>query len=191
MGLVGDSAGGCLAALLALGGDHFTSEYRGDAYANTQSDVKVVIGFYGIYDMLAQWQHDVLAQSKRENLAERNSDRIVRPPDNITQAFLGVAPEQNHARYLESSPISYITMGRTGDRPPPRFLIISGDRDTLVDAQSQSDAFSAALTQAGFVAQRIVVPGAGHFWVSDPLIGRHSFPAIATPKVLRFLENYL
>ena len=191
IGLVGDSAGGCLAALLALGGDRFTSKYRDDAYATTPIDVKVVIGFYGIYDMVAQWQHDVLAQSRREDLSERNSDRIVRPPDNITQAFLGVAPEQNRARYLESSPISYVTAGRAGDRPPPRFLIISGDRDTLVDAQSQSDAFSAALTQAGFVARRIVVPGAGHFWVSDPLIGRHSFSAIAAPQILRFLKNYL
>jgi acetyl esterase/lipase len=191
IGLVGDSAGACLAALLALGGDRFTTQYRDDAYATTQIDVKVVIGFYGIYDMLAQWHHDFQAQSKREDLAERNSDRIVRPPDNITQAFLGVAPGQNRARYLESSPISYAAAVQTGDRSPPRFLIITGDRDSLVDAQSQSDAFSASLTQAGFVAKRIVVPGAGHFWVSDPLIGRDSFPAIAAPQVLRFLENYL
>jgi acetyl esterase/lipase len=124
-------------------------------------------------------------------LAERNSDRIVRPPDNITQAFLGVAPGQNRARYLESSPISYAGVDRSGDRSPPRFLIITGDRDPLVDAESQSDAFLASLTQAGLGAKRVAVPGAGHFWVSDPLIGRHSFPAIAAPQVLRFLENYL
>jgi len=191
IGLVGDSAGACLAALLALGGDHFTSQYRDDPYATTQIDVKVVIGFYGIYDMPAQWRHDFQAQSKREDLAERNGDRIVRPPDNITQAFLGVAPGQDRARYLESSPISYAALDRSGDRSPPRFLIITGDRDPLVDAESQSDAFLASLTQAGFVAKRVAVPGAGHFWVSDPLIGRHSFPAIAAPQVLRFLENYL
>jgi len=191
VGLVGDSAGACLAALLALAGDHFTSRYRDDAYAAIPIDVKVVVGFYGIYDMLAQWHYDVLAQSNREDLAERNNDRIVRPPDNITQAFLGVAPVQNRARYLQSSPISYATADRNGGRSSPRFLIVTGDRDPLVNAESQSDAFSAALNQAGFIAKRVVVAGAGHFWVSDSLIGRHSFPAIVAPRVLRFLDNYL
>jgi acetyl esterase/lipase len=191
LGLVGDSAGACLAALLALAGDRFTSQYRDDAYATTSIDAKVVVGFYGIYDLLAQWHHDVLAQSKREDLAAGNNDRIVRPPDNITQAFLGVAPGQNRASYLESSPISYATADRNSDRPRPHFLLVTGDRDPLVDAESQSGAFSASLTQAGFVAERVVIAGAGHFWVSDPLIGRRSFPAKAAPQVLRFLENSL
>jgi acetyl esterase/lipase len=191
IGLIGDSAGACLAALLGLAGDHFTSHYRYDAHANTPIDVKVVVGFYGIYDMLAQWHHDVLAQSRREDLAEENNDRIARPPDNITQAFLGVAPGQNRARYLESSPIRYATADRNSDLSRPRFLIVTGDRDPLVDAESQSDAFLVSLRRAGFVARRVILAGAGHFWVSDPLIGSRSFPAIVAPQVLRFLRNSL
>ncbi|HEY1748128.1 MAG TPA: alpha/beta hydrolase [Xanthobacteraceae bacterium] len=191
VGLVGDSAGGYFAALLALAGDRFTSRYRDDAYAATPIDVKVVIGFYGIYDLLAQWRHDVRAQSKREDLAESNNDRIVRPPDNITQAFLGAAPEPGGTRYIEASPISYVAPARKGGPELPRFLLITGDRDPLVDARSQSDAFAASLTQAGFVAERVGIAGAGHFWVSDPFGGRRSFPAMAAPQLLRFLEKFL
>jgi acetyl esterase/lipase len=191
VGLVGDSAGGYFAALLALAGDRFTSRYRDDAYAATPIDVNVVVGFYGIYDLLAQWRHDVVAQSKREDLAERNSDRIVRPPDNITQAFLGAAPEPGGARYIEASPISHIVAARDSNSKLPRFLLITGDLDPLVDARSQSDAFAASLTQAGFIAERMGIAGAGHFWVSDPLVGRRSFPAMAAPQVLLFLEKFL
>src|SRR5579872_6020950 len=58
IGLVGDSAGAYLAALLALAGDHFTSQYRDDPNAAIPIGVKAVVGFYGIYDLLAQWRHD-------------------------------------------------------------------------------------------------------------------------------------
>ena len=52
--LMGDSAGGYLAALLALAGDQLTSAYGDDPYAAKPINVKAVVGFYGIYDMLAQ-----------------------------------------------------------------------------------------------------------------------------------------
>ena len=74
IGVMGDSAGGYLAAILALAGDQFTSAYRDDPNAGTPVNVKAVVGFYGIYDMLAQWKHDMLAQRKREMLAQRNHD---------------------------------------------------------------------------------------------------------------------
>ena len=58
VGLMGDSAGGQLAALLALAADRFTEGHGDDANAATPIDVKAVVGFYGIYDLLAQWNHD-------------------------------------------------------------------------------------------------------------------------------------
>ena len=58
--LMGDSAGGHLAALLALAADRFTAAHGDDANATIPVDVKAVVGFYGIYDMLAQWNHDTL-----------------------------------------------------------------------------------------------------------------------------------
>jgi hypothetical protein len=36
------------------------------------------------------------------------------------------------------------------------------------------------------------VPGAGHFWASDPFEGEPgSYGAIAAPRILRFLEGAL
>ena len=188
IGVMGDSAGGYLAAMLALAGGQFTSAYRDDPNAGTPIDVKAVVGFYGIYDMLAQWKHDMLAQRKREMLAQRNHDLISRPNDNITEKFLGVSPMQTARIYRESSPVSYATI----DRNQVRFLLIHGSRDDLVDPPSQTGAFFAALTQAGFFVRRIIVPGAGHFWASDPFENQpRSYGAMVAPRLLRFLEDTL
>src|SRR5262252_108192 len=52
IGLIGDSAGAHLSALVALAGEepHFASEYRGDPHAAVSSRVKALVGFYGVYD---------------------------------------------------------------------------------------------------------------------------------------------
>src|SRR6266446_2015194 len=63
-------------------------------------NVKAVIGFYGAYDMLAQWQHD----------------QIARPHDQITEKYLGVSPMQNRRAYFDSSPMSYATTDRNRAR---------------------------------------------------------------------------
>ena len=188
IGLIGDSAGGYFAAMVALAGDQFNSAYRDDPNAGTPINVKAVIGFYGIYDMLAQWKHDTLAQQKHEMLAQRNHDLISRPGDNITEKFLGVSPMQSRRIYLESSPISYATV----DRNRVRFLLIHGSRDGLVDPPSQSGAFFAALTRAGFLVRRVSIPGAGHFWASDPFENQpRGYGAMVAPQLLRFLEDSL
>jgi len=188
IGLIGDSAGGYFAAMVALAGDQFNSAYRDDPNADTPINVKAVIGFYGIYDMLAQWKHDTLAQQKHEMLAQRNHDLISRPGDNITEKFLGVSPMQTERIYRESSPINYATV----DRNRVRFLLIHGSRDDLVDPLSQSDAFLAALTQAGFFVRGIIIPGAGHFWASEPFESQPpSYGAMVAPQLLRFLGGSL
>ena len=53
IGVMGDSAGAHLAALVALAGDEpqFSAEYRNDPHAATPANVKAVVGFYGVYDM--------------------------------------------------------------------------------------------------------------------------------------------
>ena len=66
IGLIGDSAGAHLSALTALAGEEplYSSEYRSDPNATVSSKVKAVVGFYGVYDMLAQYQHDLLARPR-------------------------------------------------------------------------------------------------------------------------------
>jgi len=172
IGLIGDSAGAHLAALTALAGDQFSSAYRGDANAAVPATVKCVIGFYGIYDMYAQWMHDL----------------IVRPSDNIVEKFLGAAPMQNRRVYFDASPISYATV----DHNQIHFLLIHGTEDNIVDAAMQSGAFFTALIQAGSFVRRIVIPGAGHSWARDPFESEpRSYAAQTIPQMMRFLESSL
>jgi acetyl esterase/lipase len=172
IGLVGDSAGAHLTSLLAVAGDQFNAAYPDDANAAVATDVKAVVGFYGVYDMQAQWTHDL----------------TFRPNDNIVQKFLGASPTQNRRIYFDASPISYATL----DRNRVRFLLIHGTNDDIVDAPSQSGAFLTALTQAGFFVRRIVIPGAGHFWASDPFESEpRSYAAQTVSQMMRFLESSL
>jgi acetyl esterase/lipase len=171
IGLIGDSAGAHLAALVALAGDEplFSSEYRNDPHASTPAGVKVVIGFYGAYDMQAQWEHD----------------QISRPRDQITEKLLGGPPMVNRKTFFEASPLSDATV----DKNSVRFLLIYGREDDIVDPATQSEKFLTALKQAGFFARTIVVPGAGHFWSVDPVEEPGSFGAYAGPRMLRFLAG--
>jgi acetyl esterase/lipase len=170
--LIGDSAGAHLSALVALAGDEptYSSAYRNDPVSSVSPAVKAVVGFYGVYDMLRQWEHD----------------QIARPRDQITEKFIGATPMVNRKIFFESSPISYATV----DKNAPRFLLVYGTHDDIVDSATQSEPFLNALKQAQFVARAVVVAGGGHFWVTDP-IEPGSFGAYAAPKVLLFLKAWL
>jgi len=172
IGLMGDSAGAHLAALVALAPDQFAAEYRDDPNSAVSANVKAVVGFYGVYDMLAQWRHD----------------QIARPRDQIAEKFLGASPMQNRRVYFDSSPMSYATIDRNG----ARFLLIHGTADDIVDPATQSQAFQNALNQAGIYVRRFVIPGAGHFWSGDPFEGEiGGYGATAAPTILRFLAGAL
>ena len=171
--LIGDSAGGHLSALVALAGDEplLSTQYREDPQAGVSCAVKAVIGFYGVYDMQAQWEHD----------------QIYRPRDQITEKFLGGPPSVSRKVFFEASPLSYATV----DKNSTKFLLVYGREDEIVDPATQSDHFLIALKQAGFFARNIVIPEAGHFWAADPVEEPGSFGARAAPRLLRFLEAAL
>jgi acetyl esterase/lipase len=176
IGMVGDSAGAHLVSLVALAGDEplFSTDYRNAPHAATPANVKAVIGFYGVYDMQAQWHHD----------------QITRPRDQITEKFLGASPMQSRRTYFDASPLSYATVDKN-EKTRTRFLLIYGTNDDIVDPQTQSQAFLTALKQAGFFARTIVVPGSGHFWASDPIEEPGSYGGQAAPQMLRFLQSGL
>lgn len=171
--LIGDSAGAYLASLVGLAGEEalLSNDYRSAPNAAVASNVKAVIGFYGVYDMAAQWEHD----------------QITRPRDQITEKFLGCTPMASRKIFFEASPLSYATV----DKNTTRFLLIYGREDDIVDPVSQSDRFLTALKQACFFARNIVVPGAGHFWASDPVDEPGSFGAYVGPRLVRFLAASL
>jgi acetyl esterase/lipase len=170
--LMGDSSGAHLAALVALAGGEpvYSGEHRDDPHSSISPTVKAVVGVYGVYDMLGQWEHD----------------QIARPRDQITEKFLGASPMTNRKVFFESSPISYATV----EKNATRFLLVYGTHDDIVDSGTQSAVFLTALKQAQFIARAIVVPGAGHFWLTDP-IEPGSYGAYAGPKVLLFLKAWL
>jgi len=172
VGLIGDSSGAYLAAMVALAGEEpLFADHDQDPHAAVSCKVKTVVGIYGAYDMLAQWEHD----------------QITRPRDQFTEKFLGVPPMISRRIFFEASPLSYVTV----DQNNTKFLLIYGHEDDIVDSRSQSEKFLLALKQAGFFARTIVVPGAGHFWASEPLDGPGSFGPYVGPRLLRFLEESL
>lgn len=150
--LMGDSAGGHLAALVGL---------------TERPQVKAVVGIFGVYDLAAQWQHDLVA----------------RPADNITQSFLGAPLYDDRRLYFDASPLSYAVTANGG----PAFLIAWGVHDDIV-APSQSETFLLALKQAGFYA-RPVVQNAPHFWIGDPLDEVGTYSGFFAARLLRFLED--
>jgi acetyl esterase/lipase len=150
--LLGDSAGAHLAAMVGL---------------RERPQVKAVVGIVGVYDLAAQWQHDL----------------PIRPNDSITQGFLGVALPENRQLYFDASPISHVISSNAG----PAFLIAWGIHDDIVDP-AQSEGFLHALKQAGFYV-RPVIAHAPHFWIAEPLDEPGSHSGYFAARLLRFLED--
>jgi acetyl esterase/lipase len=172
IGMIGDSAGAHLASLVALAGNRpaFAGLYAEDRFAAESAAVKAIVGFYGVYDVAAQWDHDALA----------------RPFDQITEKFLGVPPAENRQIYFESSPLSYAVRANN----KTAFLLAYGTEDDIVD-RSQSEAFLLALKQAQFFARQCVIQGAGHFWSSFPIEEEDGAMRRFLPHLARFLTEKL
>lgn len=167
--IVGDSAGAHLGALVALAGEEppVATHYPDGIARQVRPAISAVIGIYGVYDLLKQWEHD----------------QLERAGDQITERFLGASPLDNRRIFFEASPISHATR----DKARTRFLLIHGQEDDVVDV-SQTRSFLTALKRAGFFARAIILPGAGHFWVEDPIDEPGSIGLSVGPPILRFLH---
>jgi acetyl esterase/lipase len=173
IGCIGDSAGAHLASLVALTGETplFCQAYASDPYAGVSTKVKVVVGVYGVYDLLAQWHHD----------------QLIRPRDQVTEAWLGKSPMESKQLFYEASPLTYTTI----DNNQTAFLVVWGTEDDIVDPRSQSEVFVRALKQAGFFIRTVIVPGAPHFWMWEPIDEPTSYTGFLAPRLLRFLQSQL
>jgi acetyl esterase/lipase len=173
IGGMGDSAGGHLSSLVGLAGDSelFAGANRDDPNGSQSARLKAVVSFYGVYDLTAQWNHDLLA----------------RPRDSIVAKFLGKQLYDDRQLYFNASPISHVTA-----RPnAPAFYLCWGDEDDIVDQPTQAVPFRDALKQAGYYVRTVIIPGAPHFWASDPIEEPGSYSGHAAPRVLRFLQEKL
>jgi acetyl esterase/lipase len=171
--LWGNSAGAHLAALVALAGEstQFRDGYPADPYAAVSTKVKLLIGVYGIYDLLAQWRQS----------------QIANPGDNLVESLLGVSPTVDRKIYFEASPISHAI---TANNKTAVYLSW-GTTDDVVDHRAQSLEFLLALKQAGFTVRSCVVEGAPHYWLSDPIEEPASYSGFLAPRLLRFMKEQL
>ncbi|WP_080057249.1 alpha/beta hydrolase [Spirosoma aerolatum] len=141
--LMGFSAGGHLASLLALASNNAIADF----YPNRKKPsfrIKTVIDFYGPADLLAMTRRDVPL-----------SDTAIATPES---RLLGASPLLRPDLAKRASPVTYI------DKNDPPFLIIQGEKDESVPA-AQSVLLSSWLTLAHVKNQLIVVPGAPHYGV--------------------------
>ena len=171
IGVMGDSAGGHLASLVALAGDH--ENFKGgpdDAYPGVSAHAKVCVPVYGVYDMAAQWE----------------ADRLMSPSVSGSEVFLGLSPVDDRFAYHKASPINYISHASK----KTAFFLCWGARDDVVDPSRQAEPFLAALTRADVHVRTCVVDGP-HFWLSDPLDEPGSFSGFLAPRLLRFLQANL
>ena len=171
IGLLGASAGAHLAALAALSGKKFTGGYPQDAFAAVDAGVKALVGVYGIYDAVAMWTNYQLQGGR----------------DNNFQKFMGAPPMENRQLYFDASPISYATFATNAIG----VLLVTGTEDALVDRKLQTDPFELALKQAGFFVRPVIVHGAPHYWMNDPIDEPGSFTGFLAPRLMRFLAEKL
>ncbi len=139
IGAWGHSAGGHLAALLGTSGG--VAELEGDGDNSTfSSRVQAVCDMSGPTDLLR-------LVSETQGSSDRAKSTI--------EQFLGGSLEQNKAKAIAASPISYISK----DDPP--FLVIHGENDLSIPV-SQGEVFVEKLKAAGVDATLDVAEGRGH-----------------------------
>lgn len=152
--VMGDSAGAHLSALAAL---------------TDTIGVAALVGVYGVYDLTAQWLHDLR----------------VRTSDNISEALLGVSLLDDRRAYFEASPLSYVTRRA---KAAPVFLAWGSLDDTVLPEQSER--FRDALKAAAFRVRTMIAP-APHFWITEPLdVPTGSASAFAT-RLHWFLQEFV
>jgi len=143
IGAGGHSAGGHLAALLGTSGG--VAELEGDGDNSTfSSRIQAVCDMSGPTDILSFY----------ESVSSATQGSSVRAKSSIEQ-FLGGSVEQNKAKAIAASSISYISK----DDPP--FLVIHGENDLSIPV-SQSEVFVEKLKVAGVDATLEVAEGRGH-----------------------------
>ena len=164
IGVLGDSAGGYMAQMLALTNGDKTFE-RGDNMAQS-SDVQAAATLYGISNLL--------------NIGEGFPEAIqkVHQSPAVTEALLvhgsafrdwpGATIGSDKQKALAASPMGHIS----GKKPP--FLIMHGSADTLVSPLQSKQLYN-ALKKEGNQADYVLLEGAEHgddSWYQKPVIER-------------------
>jgi acetyl esterase/lipase len=145
IGVMGESAGGHIAALVGL------TAHRPDlegthGVVGPSSAVDVVVDWYGPAD-LSTMPRKTLPPAVAAKLPP---ELLVAPEDQLTRGLAGAA-------LADASPVTHVT----ADAPP--FLLVHGTTDWLVP-YAQSEQLAAELTAAGVPVRLVPVEGAEHIF---------------------------
>ena len=159
--VIGFSAGGHLASLMALSNNNTVKEFYTDGI-KTNFRIKCAIDFYGPSDFV------VLAGSP---------DTSINNARNPVAILLGALPLERPDLAKRASPVTYV------DKNDPPFFIVQGEKDQSVP-YTQSKLLSSWLTITGVENQLIIVPDAPHF-------GEMFDADYIRKRIFNFLSTYL
>ncbi|MFD8142906.1 alpha/beta hydrolase fold domain-containing protein [Streptomyces sp. NPDC059708] len=153
IGVMGESAGGHLAALAGLvrpdAGDEAAALEGAVGVRDQDSDVRAVVSWYPATDLGALLAHPLPMPPAPDGAAF---------PDPYA-SLLGGTPDQWPDLARTASPVTYV-----GGGTPPPFLLVHGTADQLLP-YSQSEDFAAALQEAGGEVTLRPVEGADHIFL--------------------------
>lgn len=162
IGILGDSAGGYVAQMVALSG----KEYNQGDFLNQSSEVQSAVSMYGISNLL--------------NIGEGFSPEVlkVHASPAVTEAlllngvafrdFAGASVMSDPSKALKASPMGHLE----GKKPP--LLLMHGDIDDLVSPIQSSQIYE-ALKKRNQPVEYILVKDAQHgdiHWFQEPIISR-------------------
>jgi acetyl esterase/lipase len=163
IGILGESSGGHLAALVGTTNGRTELEGALGDHLDVSSEVHAIVSYFGASDLMT-----ILAQSTPYGLG-------IREP--ALKTLLGGPPEDNEALARLASPVFQV------DGRDPPLLLLHGDQDPQMPI-NQSHELEGAYERAGLDAKMVVVHGAGHG-------GSAFFDADRTEIVAAFLDKHL
>lgn len=171
IGVISNSAGGHLAAMLAT--TNGQSEYEEVLMGNSEysSDVQAVATWYGVFDLVKTEEH--------KKLLTREGEVFKYEDDGVTERLMGCSLKENEDKYATASPINHI------NKNMPPMLIQQGTSDQVVPYLQAIDFFNKYVKFCGDKDVHIdLLEAADH--------GDDAFRTDENMhKVLKFMDKYI
>jgi acetyl esterase/lipase len=185
IGVLGDSSGGHLAAL--LGTSFGVTELTGDANPGYSDAVQAVVDWFGPIDVT------------QESTIVFEDDPCTTPMSYLIDTYGGESTPYFYwtfawGTFLGGSLVDPVVLDRATQATPlthvdaqdPPFLIIHGEADSMVPV-SQGALLDTALHNVGVESTYLLLPGVGHGYAGD---GQEVAPAFLDPT-LSFFDQHL